>query len=114
MAETEVATKQTYWFKQIADWEASQESQKAFCATNNLSFAQFGYWRKKYYKAKTAPTPTKTSGPWLSLTATSPTPTGHLTICIPHRCTMTLPLNIAPAQLEAILSLLGLKHVCTG
>ncbi len=112
MTEIKVTTKQDQWFKHMAEWEASQLSQQVFCAQYNLSPVQFGYWRKKYYKSKAAAEAPMTSSPWISLTP-PPSPGAPLTITIPHRCTLTVPLHIAPAQLEILLALLGLKHVCT-
>jgi hypothetical protein len=36
-----------YWQQQVAGWQASGQSQKTFCETNDLNFHQFGYWRRK-------------------------------------------------------------------
>lgn len=36
-----------YWQQQVAGWQASGQSQKAFCETNDLNFHRFGYWRRK-------------------------------------------------------------------
>jgi hypothetical protein len=40
-------TKWRYWKKQIANWEASGLSQRAYCARENVSFFRFDYWRRK-------------------------------------------------------------------
>jgi hypothetical protein len=37
----------TYWQQQVAGWQASGQSQKAFCEANDLNFHRFGYWRRK-------------------------------------------------------------------
>ena len=36
-----------YWQQQVATWQASGQSQKAFCEANDLNFHRFGYWRRK-------------------------------------------------------------------
>jgi len=36
-----------YWQQQVAGWQASGQSQKAFCEANDLNFHRFGYWRRK-------------------------------------------------------------------
>lgn len=36
-----------YWQQQVADWQTSGQSQKAFCEVNDLNFHRFGYWRRK-------------------------------------------------------------------
>ena len=36
-----------YWQQRVAGWQASGQSQKAFCETNDLNFHRFGYWRRK-------------------------------------------------------------------
>ena len=37
----------TYWQEQMQAWEASGQSQTAFCRTNDLNYHRFGYWRRK-------------------------------------------------------------------
>ena len=36
-----------YWQQQVNAWEASGQSQRAFCDANGLSYANFGYWSRK-------------------------------------------------------------------
>ena len=36
-----------YWQQQVTGWQASGQSQKAFCNANDLNFHRFGYWRRK-------------------------------------------------------------------
>jgi len=38
----------SYWQQQIQAWEASDQSQTAFCRSNELSYHRFGYWRRKF------------------------------------------------------------------
>lgn len=37
----------TYWREQIGAWQASGESQQAFCQQHELSYHRFLYWRCK-------------------------------------------------------------------
>ena len=37
----------TYWREQIEAWQASGESQQAFCQQHELSYHRFTYWRRK-------------------------------------------------------------------
>jgi ribosomal protein L32E len=37
----------TYWREQIDAWQASGESQQAFCQQHELSYHRFTYWRRK-------------------------------------------------------------------
>jgi hypothetical protein len=37
----------TYWREQIDTWQASGESQQAFCQQHKLSYHRFTYWRRK-------------------------------------------------------------------
>lgn len=39
------------WESLIAEWEASDLSQRNFCQQHNLSLASFGYYRKKFREA---------------------------------------------------------------
>ena len=48
MAKQDKSTEQAaYWQQQVAGWQASGQSQKAFCEANDLNFHRFGYWRRK-------------------------------------------------------------------
>ncbi|WP_136798323.1 IS66 family insertion sequence element accessory protein TnpA [Desulfosediminicola ganghwensis] len=39
--------KQGYWQKHISAWEAGSQSQKAYCQSNGIALATFGYWKRK-------------------------------------------------------------------
>ena len=39
--------KQEKWNELIAEWRASGQTQKTFCAERNLVYATFCYWRRK-------------------------------------------------------------------
>ena len=36
-----------YWKAQIDAWQASGQSQQAFCKANDLTYSRFGYWLRK-------------------------------------------------------------------
>ena len=38
----------SYWQQQVEDWQATDQSQKAFCQSRNLNYHRFGYWRRKF------------------------------------------------------------------
>ena len=38
----------SYWKQQIEAWQASNQSQKAFCRVHDLDYHRFGYWRRKF------------------------------------------------------------------
>ena len=42
--------KQTFWKQHLEGWRNSGKSQKAYCAEHDISFANFGYWRKRFAK----------------------------------------------------------------
>lgn len=37
----------TYWRRLVASWEKSGQSQAEFCRRRNLTYAAFGYWRRR-------------------------------------------------------------------
>ena len=41
-------TRTQYWQEQIDAWQASGQSQLAFCRTNELNYPRFGYWLRKF------------------------------------------------------------------
>jgi hypothetical protein len=46
--------KQACWESIIAEWEASGQSQKAFCEARGLVFPTFAYWRQRIISAAEA------------------------------------------------------------
>ena len=40
----------SYWKQRIDAWQASNQSQKAFCRAHDLDYHRFGYWRRKFLK----------------------------------------------------------------
>jgi len=52
-----VTTKRAYWERRIAEWEQSDQSQKAFCLEHGLVLSTFQWWcaqRKRRAAAKPA------------------------------------------------------------
>ena len=37
-----------YWKAQVDAWQASGQSQQAFCKANDLKYPRFGYWLRKF------------------------------------------------------------------
>lgn len=37
-----------YWQEQIEAWQASGQTQQAFCKANDLNYPRFGYWLRKF------------------------------------------------------------------
>ena len=71
-----------YWRQQITVWQASGQTQKAFCEANGLNFHRFGYWRRKLLHRADAGRK-KDSG-FVPVTVRSqPAPT-HLSIQLPN------------------------------
>ena len=40
-------TRAQYWQAQIEAWQASGQSQLAYCRANRLNYPRFGYWRRR-------------------------------------------------------------------
>ena len=41
-------TREQYWRAQMDAWQASGQSQQAFCKSNDLHYPRFGYWLRKF------------------------------------------------------------------
>jgi hypothetical protein len=46
----EQQSKQDFWQQHIEDWHQSKLTQKEYCKHNDISFANFGYWRTRLNK----------------------------------------------------------------
>lgn len=51
----EYPTKAAYWQAQVNAWQASKQTQQAFCKANDLNYYRFGYWLKKFREQATIP-----------------------------------------------------------
>ena len=47
-------TRADFWRAQIDAWQASGQSQVAYCEANALSYARFVYWRRKFRRPTVA------------------------------------------------------------
>ena len=47
-------TRADFWRAQIDSWQASGQSQAAYCEANALSYARFVYWRRKFRRPAVA------------------------------------------------------------
>jgi hypothetical protein len=45
--QSRVSRKSQYWHHHVDGWQRSGLSQKAYCHTNSLALATFGYWKRK-------------------------------------------------------------------
>jgi hypothetical protein len=41
-------TREQFWKAQMDAWQASGQSQQAFCKANDLKYPRFGYWLRKF------------------------------------------------------------------
>lgn len=58
-----VDTRAHYWKTQIDAWQASGQSQRAFCQANDLNYPRFGYWLRKFrHQGTVATAPRRSSG----------------------------------------------------
>lgn len=57
-----VDTRAHYWRTQIDAWQASGQSQRAFCQANDLNYPRFGYWQRKFRRQIVASTERPASG----------------------------------------------------
>jgi hypothetical protein len=56
-------TREQYWKAQIDAWQASGQSQHAFCEVNALNYPRFGYWLRKFRRqGAVAAAPRQASG----------------------------------------------------
>ena len=46
--------KQAYWQQHIEQWEASDQSQSAYCEIQHLKLATFSYWRTRFLRQRLA------------------------------------------------------------
>jgi len=37
-----------FWKEQVEAWQASGQTQQAFCLSHDLNYARFGYWLRKF------------------------------------------------------------------
>ena len=52
---TDRASRYSFWQQQVRAWQASGQSQRAFCRGNDLNYARFGYWARKLRQASEPP-----------------------------------------------------------
>lgn len=80
--DTSRSAKAQHWERQIDAWQASGQSQQAFCEANNLNYPCFSYWLRKFRdKGAVSEKPRKPSG-FVPIVAASPS--SGLTIQLPN------------------------------
>jgi hypothetical protein len=55
-------TREQYWRAQIDAWQASGQTQQAFCKANDLNYPRFGYWLRKFRRQGVVAEPRRASG----------------------------------------------------
>lgn len=75
-------TRSQYWKEQINAWQASGQSQQAFCRAHDLNYPNFGYWLRKLRRLGVVDAAPRRSTGFVPVVA-SPT-VGGLTICLPN------------------------------
>jgi hypothetical protein len=55
-------TREHYWKAQIDAWQASGQSQRAFCKAHDLDYPRFGYWLRKCRRQGQVAQPRRASG----------------------------------------------------
>lgn len=86
-----------YWREQFSAWQGSGLSQRAFCQANDLNYARFGYWRRKFRQEKQVQRP--------GFVPVTRTPEGGgLSLVLPNGCQIR---NIGPHNVEIAAQLLA-------
>lgn len=71
-----------YWEEQIETWQASGQSQQAFCKANDLNYPRFGYWLRKFRDQGTVAEAQNRPSGFVPVVAS---PTGsHLSLHLPN------------------------------
>jgi len=71
-----------YWRQQIEAWQTSGQSQQGYCKANDLSYARFVYWRRKFREATTG-RQRRTSSDFVPVTCQPPVSITGLSVVLP-------------------------------
>lgn len=52
MGKGQIKDEEAFWHSHIRGWEQGSLSQAAYCLEQGISFATFGYWRRRYNKER--------------------------------------------------------------
>ena len=98
---------QHYWEQQLQQWKSSGTSGARYCQQHNLTYSQFGYWKKKLSEAATDQTePVRASRSGFVRVVQHPQrrrAPSELTITLPNGVVLS---GINPSQLDIIVQLL--------
>ncbi len=75
-------TRTQYWKAQIDAWQASGQSQLAFCKGHDLNYARFGYWRRKFRERDAVAGGSRGASGFVPVVA--PSTSGDLTLRLPN------------------------------
>lgn len=96
-------SKQSFWEDHIHAWQASDQSQRAYCQTQAISLASFGYWRKKLRPAAAV----AAKGMMPIVVTTEDASMAMLEVVLPNRLTLRVPVSAEPAQVARWAQVLG-------
>jgi hypothetical protein len=96
-------SKSSFWTDHIESWQASDQSQRAYCLAQGISLASFGYWRKKL-RPRTEPI-SRGLVP-IAVTAAE-TSNALLEVVLPNRLTLRVPMTAEPSQVTRWARVLG-------
>lgn len=96
-------SKPSFWQDHIHAWQASRQSQRAYCQAQAISLASFGYWRKKLRPAAAV----AAKGMVPIAVSTVGASTTSLEVVLPNRLTLRVPLTAEPSQVARWVQVLG-------
>ena len=105
--------KQSDWEKLVSEWEASGQSQKAFCETRNICYRSFNQWKSRIKKTARADE-ANTAAPFIPVRVeekdfSSLQAVSNVTVDLPNN--IKLSLNIDTASAAALIKSLS-EPVC--
>ncbi len=71
-----------YWKAQMDAWQASGQSQQAFCKLNDLNYSRFGYWLRKLRRQGVVATASRQESGFVPVVAASAA--GGLSVHLPN------------------------------
>lgn len=95
--------KAIYWADIFEQWQDSNLSQQDFCKVKALSFAQFGYWRKRLNEIEQSQSVKKL----LPVNIVQPNGSAPISIKLPNGITLMIESYCSPALMQQTLKVLG-------
>lgn len=98
--QTASTSRSHFWREQIEAWQASGQSQRAFCEAHDLNYPNFGYWLRKFRRQAVS---NKSTG-FVPVTSRASFSTGGLSLMFPNGIELR---GIAPDNLNLVHQLLS-------